>query len=217
MKPPPLPLPPLNGLPPDAMHRRQLLNLLESYRSRFMEEAIYTRRAIDFIRHHENVFDRHLLPGHVTGSAWVVSPDRDHVLLLHHRKHGQWFQPGGHADGDADVMRVALRECAEETGLDPDRIRLIDSAVFDVDIHTIPARHDAPQHEHIDIRFLVEIDHRLSIPGNRESYAVRWFPLRQVLHYSNSRSTYRMLEKTRMLRAKKDPIPLQRHQLTQAF
>ena len=182
------------------MHRRELLNLLEQYRSRFMEEAIYIRRAIDFVLGHENVFDRHLLPGHVTGSAWVISPDREQVLMLHHRKHGKWFQPGGHADGDADVLRVALRECAEETGIEPGQIRLIDSTIFDIDIHTIPARQNVAQHEHIDIRFVVEIDDRLAIPGNRESYEVRWFPLRQALHYNNCRSTYRMLEKTRTMR-----------------
>ena len=42
--------------------------------------------------------------------AWVVSPDRSRVLMMHHRKLDQWFQPGGHADGDADILRVALRE-----------------------------------------------------------------------------------------------------------
>lgn len=182
------------------MHRRELITLLTRYRTRFMEEVAYVNRAIDFVNHHEDVFDRHLLPAHVTGSAWVVSPDREQVLLLHHRKHGRWFQPGGHADGDADILRVALRECAEETGLDFEQIQLIDSQIFDVDIHTIPATGDMPQHEHIDIRFAMEIDDRLEIPGNHESNAVEWSALHRVLHYNNSRSTYRMLEKTRIMR-----------------
>ena len=56
----------------------------------------------------------------------MVSPDRESVLMLHHRKLDQWFQPGGHADGDNDVLRVALRETSEETGLDATHIRLID-------------------------------------------------------------------------------------------
>lgn len=165
-----------------------------------MEETAHVNRAVGFVNRHENVFDRHLLPAHVTGSAWVVGPDREQVLLLHHRKHSQWFQPGGHADGDADIVRVALRECSEETGLDSTQIRLIDSTIFDVDIHTIPAIADIPQHEHIDIRFVVEIDDSLAIPGNDESNAITWIPLHQVLRYNNSRSTYRMLEKTRLMR-----------------
>ena len=182
------------------MHRRELLSMLNQYRSRFMEEVAYVKSAVDYIERHENIFDRELLPAHVTGSAWVVSPDRQRVLLLHHRKHGQWFQPGGHADGDADIVRVALRECAEETGLPLDDIRLVETSIFDVDIHTIPSIGTVPRHEHIDIRFLVEIDDRLPIPGNSESNAITWLPLRHVLSYNHNRSTFRMLEKTRRIR-----------------
>jgi 8-oxo-dGTP pyrophosphatase MutT (NUDIX family) len=181
------------------MHRKELLNLLTHYRSRFMEEEAFIRRAIDFVKQHEKIFDRET-PIHVTGSAWVVSPDRELVMLMHHRKLNQWFQPGGHADGDADILRVALRECAEETGLEPSHIRLIDSSIFDVDLHATPAMGKTPPHEHIDIRFVVEIDDWLTIPGNDESHAVEWFPLYQVLRHNNNRSTYRMLEKTRGMR-----------------
>jgi 8-oxo-dGTP pyrophosphatase MutT (NUDIX family) len=181
------------------MHRDELLNMLTQHQSRFMEEGAFVERAREFVAHNEDIFDR-TTPVHVTGSVWVVSPDREQVLLMHHRKHGQWFQPGGHADGDANILRVALRECAEETGLEPVRIRLLDESIFDVDIHAIAALGAISPHEHIDIRFLVEIDTGLKIPGNDESHAVEWFPLHQLLRYNNNRSTYRMLEKTRDLR-----------------
>ena len=181
------------------MHRNELLKLLSNYQSRFMDEVAYVRRAIDFIKENENVFDR-AMPVHITASAWVVSPDREKILLMHHRKYGQWFQPGGHADGDTDVLRVALRECAEETGLDPSQITLLNPAIFDVDIHDVPTLGQVPAHGHIDVRFVVEIDDALPIPGNNESHAVEWFPLHQVMHINKLRSTYRMLEKTRGLR-----------------
>jgi 8-oxo-dGTP pyrophosphatase MutT (NUDIX family) len=181
------------------MHRSTLLKLLLAHRSQFMEELAYTRRAIDFIRQHAQVFERELSM-HVTGSAWVVNPECDKVLLLHHRKLGHWLQPGGHADGDADVVRVALRECAEETGIDPGRIHLLEPEIFDVDIHSVPVMANAPLHAHIDIRFLVEIDDRLPIPGNHESHEIAWLPLYQVLQFNHFRSTYRMLQKTRVLR-----------------
>jgi 8-oxo-dGTP pyrophosphatase MutT (NUDIX family) len=182
------------------MHRQELLNLLRRHRTRFMDEAGYIRRAIDFVEQHEDIFYRELWPAHVTGSAWVVSPDRESVLMLHHRKLDQWFQPGGHADGDNDVLRVALRETSEETGVDPAHIRLVDDAVFDVDIHTILASHEAPRHEHIDIRFLVEIDDSLPLPGSDESHDVLWVDFHDISRFNNNRSTYRMVEKTRELR-----------------
>ena len=174
--------------------------MLRRHGTRFMDEAAYIRRATAFVEEHEDIFYRELWPAHVTGSAWVVSPDRESVLMLHHRKLDQWFQPGGHADGDNDVLRVALRETAEETGLDPAHIRLIDEAVFDVDIHTILASHEAPRHEHIDIRFLVEIDDSLPLPGSDEAHEVLWVDFHDISRFNNNRSTYRMVEKTRELR-----------------
>jgi 8-oxo-dGTP pyrophosphatase MutT (NUDIX family) len=182
------------------MHRQLLLSLLAQHRTRFMDEAAYVRRAQAFVEEHSDCFERELLPAHVTGSAWVVSPDRSHVLMLHHRKHDQWFQPGGHADGQADILQVALRETAEETGVDPSHIKLIAEDVFDVDIHSIPATDYAAPHEHIDIRFLVEIDDRLPIPGNDESHDIGWVALHEVPRFNNNRSTYRMVEKTRQMR-----------------
>jgi 8-oxo-dGTP pyrophosphatase MutT (NUDIX family) len=182
------------------MHRQELLSLLADYYTRFMDEAAHLDRARAFVAEHEHCFHRDHWQGHVTGSAWVVSPDRGRVLMLHHRKHDQWFQPGGHADGDADILRVALRETSEETGLDLSHIRLVNSAIFDLDIHTISATHGDPRHEHIDIRFLVEMDDELTIPGNDESHQVLWVELDQVSRFNNNRSTYRMVEKTRRLR-----------------
>lgn len=185
------------------MHRQELLTRLAQHDSRFMEEAAHIRRTQDFVLAHEDCFHCDLWPGHVTGSAWVVSPARQRVLLLHHRKHDQWFQPGGHADGDADILRVALRETAEETGLDPGHIRLVNHAIFDVDVHTIPASSRGPRHEHYDVRFLVEMDDDLPIPGNDESHEILWVLLNEVSRFNNNRSTYRMVEKTRWLQRRR--------------
>jgi 8-oxo-dGTP pyrophosphatase MutT (NUDIX family) len=188
------------------MHREQLLDLLYDYRPRFMEEVSFVRRAIELISQEEYIFERQM-PIHVTASTWVVSPDREKVLLLPHKKSNQWFQPGGHADGDPDVLSVALRECAEETGIDAAQIRLIQPQIFDVDLHSVPKIGAIEAHGHIDIRFAVEIDDRLPIPGNNESHAVAWFTLRDVMHVSRIRSTWRMLEKTRALR---NPVAVMR-------
>ncbi|WP_018953571.1 NUDIX hydrolase [Thioalkalivibrio sulfidiphilus] len=182
------------------MHRQQLLSLLALHRTPFIEEAAFVRRAYDFVSRHPDCFQRDI-PTHVTGSTWVVNPGRDRVLLMHHRKLNQWFQPGGHADGDHDILQVALKEAHEETGLGYEHLRLMADDVFDVDIHiTEPTTEDA-SHEHIDIRFLVEIDDRLPVPGNEESHQVIWVPLTAVSRYNNSRSTWRMVEKTRRMRA----------------
>ena len=184
------------------MHRQELLNLLFKYKTTFMEEAAYQARSIEFVKQHTDCFFRELSPGHVTGSSWVVNPQRTHALMLHHKKHDQWFQPGGHADGQADILAVALRETSEETGLDPSHIKLLSGDIFDIDIHAIPVIGNEPAHEHIDIRFLLEIDSSIEIPGSDESHQVIWVPLSRVSTFNNNLSTYRMVEKTRRMRSK---------------
>lgn len=183
------------------MHRRGLLDMLAGHHTRFMDESAFVERARAYVEAHIDCFDSDLWPAHVTGSAWVVSPDRSRVLLLHHGKHDQWFQPGGHADGESDITAVALRETAEETGLAAEHIRLIDGRIFDLDIHGIPAGPRGPAHRHIDVRFLVQIDDRLPVPGNHESHEVRWVPLSRVPQFNNNRSTFRMVDKTRRQRS----------------
>jgi len=182
------------------MHRQELLQLLKNYKTRFMDELAFVNRSIAFVEQNTQVFLRELKPAHVTGSAWVVNQDRSRALMMHHKKLNAWYQPGGHADGDSDIIRVALRETAEETGIDPSEIKLVSGEIFDVDIHTVPAHGTDSAHEHVDIRFLIEINDQLPVPGNDESHEVLWIDLHNVSHFNRNRSTYRMLEKTRALR-----------------
>lgn len=111
-------------------------------------------------------------PGHFTGSAWVVSGDGTRVLLTHHAKLNRWLQPGGHADGDADLARVALREAQEETGVAG--LQLEDGTIFDLDRHAIPARKSEPEHWHYDVRYVVRagVDERFVVSA--ESHALAW-------------------------------------------
>lgn len=181
------------------MHRRELLWLLAHYRTPFIEEAGMVERTRHFVMQHSNCFDRRLLPGHVSGSGWVVNPARSHVLLMHHRKLNLWLQPGGHADNDPDIHGVVIKETAEECGLDPSAIKLVDHAIFDVDVHTVYASAHDPRHDHFDIRFLIEIDDTQPVPGNDESHEIGWVALDDVSRFNNARSIYRLVQKTRRL------------------
>ena len=181
------------------MHRDRLIELLKYYRTPFMEEAAMVTRTLRFISQHPNCFDRHQTDGHVTGSSWVVNPTRTHALMLHHRKLDLWLQPGGHADGDPDIHYVVMKETSEETGVDMANIRLLSEAIFDVDVHTVHASEHDPRHEHFDIRFLLEIDDSLPLPGNDESHQIIWVPISQIARFNNALSLYRMVRKTEHL------------------
>lgn len=180
-----------------TMHRENLLQLLDRYKTPFLEEAAMVSRTQRFIMANENCFDRSLAAGHVTGSSWVVNPSRTHALMLHHRKLNLWLQPGGHADGDTDIHNVVIKETSEESGIAIGDIKLLSSEIFDIDIHTIYANQYDPRHEHYDIRFLLEIDDNQVIPGNDESHQIGWVALDRIPQFNNFRSLYRMTRKTR--------------------
>ncbi len=155
------------------MHRRPLLDLLDRYEKQNSGEVECLVRIRELVRKHSDCFERSLLPGHITASAWIVSRDRTRFLLTHHRKLERWLQLGGHADGDPDVFAVALREAREESGLH-DFERLTDLPI-DVDVHRIPARPGEPAHEHHDIRFLLAAGSDEEVIVSDESHALVWF------------------------------------------
>lgn len=186
------------------MHRQPLLELLRQHKPADQNELTMTQATIAFVEANPDAFERSLLIGHITGSAWIVSPDRSQTLLIHHRKLDRWLQPGGHADGNPDVAAVALREAQEETGLTS--LRLIDIAdddkesrhsptIFDVDIHLIPARNDVPEHLHYDIRFLLEADPNESFGNSEEIKNIQWLMLKNAQRITDSESILRMMRK----------------------
>lgn len=115
--------------------------------------------------------------GHFTGSSWLVSADGERVLLTHHRKLGRWLQLGGHADGDTDLSRVALREAEEESGLSG---LTVEPAPFDLDRHRIPARAQEPEHWHYDVRYVVRVGQNESFQVSEESHALAWRSIREI-------------------------------------
>lgn len=155
----------------------RMLSDLEAYVLCSPEQAELAREFAAFARSHPSVFERSHASAHFTGSAWVVSGDGQRVLLMHHRKLGRWLQPGGHADGDFDLARVALREAEEETGLK--QLHPVDG-IFDLDRHWIPARPTEPAHWHYDVRYVIRAgrDERYMI--NPESHALAWRPVLEV-------------------------------------
>lgn len=126
---------------------------------------------IDLLQTHPLAFERADPHGHFTGSAWLVSADGRRVLLTHHRKLGRWLQLGGHADGDMDLARVALREAQEESGLDA---LVGETDIFDLDRHRIPARAGEPEHWHYDVRYVVHARGSEVFAVSAESHALAW-------------------------------------------
>ena len=176
---------------------RSLNKLIEKYIKRYPSET----SAIDILKFLENkdCFSKSNHEGHFTGSAWIVSPDKEYILMTHHKKLGMWLQLGGHADGEQNLFEVALREAKEESGIES--FIYSDEEIFDVDIHKIPNSKGSIGHMHYDIRFLLEADPASSnIVVSEESYDVAWIPFQKVLDLNSEPSIERMLKKTMQLK-----------------
>lgn len=187
------------------MHRTALLNLLAAHEPYDDHEATMLRQTIAFVREHERCFERDLSVGHITGSAWLLDRSHGRVLLTFHRKLNMWLQLGGHAEGDPDVLAVAVREAHEESGLTD--ITPIHAGIFDVDIHPIPAHAKEPPHLHYDVRFLLEARGSDRFVVSDESHDLAWVSPEELLRFDVDDSVRRMHRKWREWLARRDPQP----------
>lgn len=167
--------------------------MLEQYQAT-EPELVFKQRFSELLLHPQ-AFHRDHLPGHITGSAWVLNQDRTKVLLVHHVKLNRWLQPGGHADGDENVLAVALRELEEETGVKS--VKPLVNGIFDIDIHGIPSRKDFPQHDHYDVRFAFVADDKEPLWVSEESHDVQWVQLNTLGKFTTSQSILRMVDKSK--------------------
>ena len=179
------------------MQRQDLREKLRAYQAIDDQDRQQQQRFIEFVDTYPNCFERSLQVGHVTGSSWLVNPEGTHILLTHHRKLGKWLQLGGHADGNPQVLEVALQEAREESGIN--NIRALSEAIFDLDIHQIPARKNEPEHYHYDARFVLQVQGSEAYTVSSESVDLAWVPIEDLETYTDEYSMLRMRRKWQKL------------------
>lgn len=173
--------------------RELLLKALEAYQPTHQADSLALAKFQDFVRIEPDCFERSLEIGHLTASCWLVNERKDSVLLTHHRKLGIWIQLGGHADGDGNLLGVAIKEAEEESGIQG--IKALDEQIFDIDVHLIPERKGEPMHEHFDVRFLLIAPTVDDFEISRESLDLKWVPISEIEKFTHEASVLRMREK----------------------
>lgn len=136
------------------------------------------------LRMEPDVFTRDNPLAHMTASAWIVSPDRARVLMAYHNVYHSWAWLGGHADGDTDLLRVALREAREESGLA--HVRPVTEGIFSVEALTVDGHIKraayVSSHLHLNVTYLLEADdHDPLCVKPDENSGVRWFAPAEAL------------------------------------
>ena len=155
-----------------------LRQLIQDYIPACEQEREDRRMMLNYLDAHPDVLYRSDETAHFSASAWVVNPSRTKVLMLYHNIYNSWSWPGGHADGEEDLLSVALREVREETGLKD--VRPVSDAVYSLEILTVNAhfkrgRYVVP-HLHLNLTYLLEADdaQALHIKPDENS-GLKWF------------------------------------------
>ena len=144
-------------------------------------------------------FSRAQQPAHFTGSAVVVDPSGQRVVLILHGRLKRWLQPGGHSEpvDEGDLARTALREAREETGLE---VTLLSPNPLDIDAHLIPEKKGEPAHHHLDVRFLMSAENPDALQFDpNESSGAKWLSFDEAIAAATEPAMRRMLEKARAL------------------
>lgn len=145
-----------------------------------MIEFIYSASADPYTRENETA--------HITASAWIVNRERTKVLMVYHNLYNSWSWTGGHADGEQDLLSVALKEAREETGVE--HIRPITEEIFSVECLTVDGHEKrgeyVPSHIHMNVTYLLEADERDTLHiCEGENSGVKWFTLDEALKASS--------------------------------
>lgn len=169
---------------------RNLVSEIEAYIPFNEQEEKDKEIILDCLKNNENVFLRESKMAHMTASAWVTNKNRDRILMVYHNLYDSWSWLGGHADGEANLLDVAMREVSEESGLK--RLAPVSRNIYSLEVLTVDGHIKKGEyissHLHLNITYLLEADDMeiLSIKPDENS-GVAWFGLQKAIDSSNEK------------------------------
>ena len=166
----------------------ELLGQLEQYRPFNEQEERDRDILLRCLREEGDIFTRDNAMAHMTASAWVVNRERTKVLMAYHNIYHSWSWLGGHADGDRDLLRVAVREAVEESGLSD--IRPVTDSIYSIEVLTVDGHVKrgayVASHLHLNVTYLLEADdHGILHTKEDENSGVAWFPAEEAVSASS--------------------------------
>lgn len=150
-------------------------------------------------REGERLLLRDCAYAHMTASSIIVNGARTKTLMAFHKIYQSWAWTGGHADGETDLLHVAMREAKEETGIE--HLRLIGGGVASLEILPVWAHvkrgRAVGSHLHLNVSYLFEADDALPLRvAENENSAVDWLGIDRLDEYVSERDmlpTYRKI------------------------
>lgn len=166
----------------------ELRKQIEKYRPFNEQEENDREMMLEYIDTFDDVLTRENRMCHFTASNWIVNREKTKVLMIHHNIYNSWAWTGGHADGDADLLHVALKEAEEETGLK--NLKVLSDGIFGVQILTVDSHIKRgkyiPSHLHLDCCFLLEADeNEITKIKADENSGVKWIEIDKATEITN--------------------------------
>lgn len=155
----------------------------------YNEQEIEDKAAIlNYINMFDDILKRENEMMHITSSGIVINKNKDKMLMVHHNIFNAWSLPGGHADGEEDLLGVAMSEVREETGLKD--INPITEKIFALDILPVYSHFRKEKfvksHLHLSVLYIFEADEKEQvIIKPDENSDVKWIPFTEIDIYSN--------------------------------
>lgn len=143
---------------------------------------------LDCLKKYDNIFLRDNKLAHFTVSVWIVNKDRTKVIMAYHNIYNSWSWLGGHADGETDLLKVAVKEAAEESGAE--NVKVVSNDIFSLEVLTVDGHikkgEYVSSHLHLNVTYLLEADESETLKKREgENSAVSWFLLDEAIEMSN--------------------------------
>ena len=163
---------------------KKLKEQIEQFKPYNEQERVDREMMLKYINTFENVLTRENKMCHFTASAWIVNKERTKVLMIYHNIYKSWAWAGGHADGDSNLLHVALKEVNEETGLE--NIKVLSDGIYGLQILTVDSHIKrgkfVPSHLHLDCCFLLEADEKEKTRIKEdENSGVKWIDINEAI------------------------------------
>ena len=160
---------------------------IENYRPFNEQERQDKIRILDFLDKNADAYERSNPTAHMTASAWVINDDADKVLMVYHKLYDSWSWTGGHADGERDLLALAIREVQEETGVH--NVSPVTKDIYSLEVLTVDGHEKRGEyvssHLHMNVTYLLMADeHETLHICEDENSGVAWFGLREALEAS---------------------------------
>ena len=168
------------------------MNFIEQinfYNPETNQEENEKRVIIDYIKQFpENILLRENEFAHMTSSGFIMNPELDKILFIHHKLYNTWTWTGGHADGDTDLYEIALKEASEETGVKHFKPLLEGMATLDIIPvfgHVKKGRYVC-SHLHLNATYvLIAEECEKLIVNEEETSDVRWISINELANFSD--------------------------------